>query len=79
MPKERRDGEEKNADAINLGDKTDLLTRGAQLAAFISPPSIVCWLKKRQRTNLWDAAQLSSQNAGSLHQVQFKDRCLVFT
>lgn len=31
MQKERGDGEEKNADAINLRDKTDPLTRGAQL------------------------------------------------
>lgn len=31
MQRERGDGEEKNADAINLRDKTDPLTRGAQL------------------------------------------------
>lgn len=83
MQRERGDGEEKNADAINLRDKTDPLTRRAQLSfemtASISLPSIVCPLKKRQRTNLWDVTLLSSQNASSLHRVQFKDRCLVFT
>lgn len=32
MQRERGDGEEKNADAINLRDKTDPLIRGAQLS-----------------------------------------------